>query len=96
LAAYITIPIFLALYFGHKIYWATFQVTKGEAMHKNGSTVQRWFAVFSKFGLRTHEIDCVTGKQEMDELEAMDEPPVAKNWLQKVCPRTSPEFLANC
>ncbi|OAA47119.1 amino-acid permease inda1 [Metarhizium rileyi] len=29
------------------------------------------------------KIDAITGKKEMDELEAMDEPRVAKNWLQK-------------
>ncbi|KAG0224210.1 hypothetical protein BGW42_005289 [Actinomortierella wolfii] len=30
------------------------------------------------------EIDCVTGKKEMDELEAMAEERVAKNWLQRL------------
>ncbi|KAK2595203.1 hypothetical protein QQS21_007056 [Conoideocrella luteorostrata] len=30
------------------------------------------------------KIDAITGKKEMDELEALDEPRIAKNWLQKV------------
>lgn len=77
LAAYITFPIFLVLYFGHKIYWATYQVRKGEA--------KSWFAAFSVFAIRTPDIDVITGKQEMDELEAMDVPPVPRNFLQKVC-----------
>ncbi|KAH7029145.1 amino acid permease/ SLC12A domain-containing protein [Microdochium trichocladiopsis] len=59
LAAYITLPIFLALYIGHKI------VKRGP------------------FARRIPDIDVITGKKEMDELEAMDEPPVAKNWVQK-------------
>lgn len=31
-----------------------------------------------------HEIDVLYGKREMDELEAMDVPPVPKNVLQKI------------
>lgn len=60
LAAYITIPIFLALYLGHKIWFRTPLCRSIE------------------------EIDVYTGKKEMDDLEALDEPPVAKNWLQAV------------
>ncbi|EFZ04503.1 amino acid permease family protein [Metarhizium robertsii] len=30
------------------------------------------------------QIDAITGKKEMDELEATEEPRIAKNWLQKV------------
>ncbi|KAI1812212.1 amino-acid permease inda1 [Poronia punctata] len=59
LAAYITIPIFIVLYLGHKIWFRT------------------------PFAIRMDEVDVLTGKKEMDELEALDEPPVAKNWLQK-------------
>ncbi|KAK7034615.1 hypothetical protein VNI00_012256 [Paramarasmius palmivorus] len=59
LAAYITIPIFLAFYLGHKLWFRT------------------------PFFIPISEIDVLTGKKEMDELEAMDVPPVAKNWLEK-------------
>ncbi|KAF7557487.1 hypothetical protein G7046_g6040 [Stylonectria norvegica] len=60
IAAYITLPIFLALYLGHKVWFRT------------------------PLCIRTSNIDCITGKKEMDELEAMDVPPVAKNWVEKV------------
>ncbi|KAK6827589.1 proline-specific permease [Apiospora arundinis] len=60
LAAYITIPIFLALYLGHKLWHRTPLCRKIE------------------------DIDVYTGVKEMEELEAMDEPPVAKNLWQKV------------
>ena len=62
LTAYITIPIFIVLYLGHKLVFR-----------------------FSKpWALKVHEIDVVTGKKEMDELEARDEPRIAKNLGQKV------------
>jgi yeast amino acid transporter len=62
IAAYITIPIFLLLYFGHKVVYRT------------------------PWAKRVQNIDVMTGKKEMDELEMMDrenetEP---KNWIQKV------------
>ncbi|PON26418.1 proline-specific permease [Trichoderma gamsii] len=60
IAAYITLPIVLVLYLGHKIWSRT------------------------PFYIKTSEIDVITGKKEMDEMEAMDQPPVPKNWLQKV------------
>ncbi len=60
LAAYITLPIFLALYLGHKLYYRDFTLAR-----------------------RVEDIDALTGKKEMDEMEAMDRPPVPKNWLQK-------------
>lgn len=60
LAAYITLPIFLAFYIGHKIWYRT------------------------PFFRRVEDIDVISGKREMDELEAMDEPPVPKNWLEKI------------
>lgn len=60
IAAYITIPIFLALYLGHKIYHRT------------------------PLYIKVQNIDAITGKKEMDELEAMDVPPVPKNWVEKV------------
>lgn len=59
LAAYITIPIVLALYLGHKVLCRT------------------------PFAIKIEDIDIMTGKKEMDDLCAMDEEPVAKNWLQK-------------
>ncbi|PHH85858.1 hypothetical protein CDD83_11087 [Cordyceps sp. RAO-2017] len=58
-AAYVTIPAFLALYLIHKL------VTKTP-----------WY-------IPTDDIDVVTGKKEMDDLEAMDEERIPKNWLQK-------------
>ncbi|ORY59649.1 amino acid permease/ SLC12A domain-containing protein [Pseudomassariella vexata] len=60
LAAYITIPIFLALYLGHK------------AFHR------------TPLARRLEDIDVTTGVKEMDELEAMDEIPVAKNVWEKI------------
>ncbi|KAG0299104.1 hypothetical protein BGZ98_010335 [Dissophora globulifera] len=59
-AAYITIPVFLLLYVGHKIYFRT-------SMY-----------------IPVDQIDAITGKKEMDELEAMGEERVPKNLLQKV------------
>lgn len=59
LAAYITIPVFLVLYLGHKAWFRT------------------------PFVKPAHEVDVLTGKKEMDEFCANDEPPVAKNWLMK-------------
>ncbi|KAG9258523.1 amino acid permease/ SLC12A domain-containing protein [Emericellopsis atlantica] len=60
LAAYITIPIFLVLYLGHKAFTRT------------------------PFFIPASEIDCVSGKREMDEMAATDIVPVAKNWVQRV------------
>ncbi|KAL1648366.1 hypothetical protein SLS58_002119 [Diplodia intermedia] len=60
LAAYITLPIFLALYIGHKIWFRTPLARKIE------------------------DVDVVTGVSEMEDLAALDEPPVAKNVWQKV------------
>ena len=59
LAAYITIPIFLVLYLGHKAFTRT------------------------RFFIPTAEIDVISGKREMDEMEELDEPIVAKNAWQK-------------
>jgi amino acid transporter len=36
-----------------------------------------------QFAHPIHEVDVITGKKEMDELERMEEPRVAANWLQK-------------
>ncbi|KAL5615589.1 hypothetical protein BROUX41_005628 [Berkeleyomyces rouxiae] len=60
LAAYITLPFFLLLFLGHKIYVRS----------------KRW-------AIPIEEIDCLTGKKEMDELAEMDQPPVPKNWMEK-------------
>ncbi|KAG5917661.1 hypothetical protein E4U53_004184 [Claviceps sorghi] len=59
-AAYITIPIFLLLYLGHKLFYRT------------------------AFYIPVDKIDAITGKKEMDDLAAMEQPRVAKNWLQKI------------
>ncbi|KAF2187613.1 proline-specific permease-like protein [Zopfia rhizophila CBS 207.26] len=59
LAAYITLPIFIVLYAGHKMWFKT------------------------AFSIKVHNIDVISGKREMDELCALDEQPVPKNWLQK-------------
>ncbi|CZT15155.1 probable proline-specific permease (proline transport protein) [Ramularia collo-cygni] len=67
IAAYVTIPIFLVLYLGHKLY----------SGKKQGFRNISW-------ARKVHEIDVLYGKREMDELEAMDVPPVPKNLLQKM------------
>lgn len=59
IAAYITLPVFLVLYLGHKIWFRT------------------------RLCVPVKDIDVLTGLKEMDELEAMDVPPVPKNFLQK-------------
>lgn len=85
LAAYITFPIFLALYLGHKIYFATHQVRKGvfwDGSVKSGSKVRQWFSAWI-WATDTEKIDVITGKREMDALEEMDVPPVPRNWLEK-------------
>lgn len=81
LAAYITLPIFLALYLGHKIYFATYSVTRGDKA-ESGSKVKRWFKAWN-FAMPIHEIDVMSGKAEMDALEAMDVPPVPRNFVEK-------------
>ncbi|KAF9087266.1 hypothetical protein BGX27_002961 [Mortierella sp. AM989] len=58
-AAYITIPVFLLLYIGHKIYFRT------------------------PMYIPIDQIDVITGKKEMDELEAMGKKRVPRNWLEK-------------
>jgi amino acid transporter len=60
LAAYITLPIFLVLYLGHKLWFRTPLVRKSE------------------------DVDVTTGVKEMDELAALDQAPIPKNWLQRV------------
>lgn len=85
LAAYITFPIFMALYFGHKIYFAAVQVKRGESWdgrEKSGSKVKQFFGGFI-FATPTPDVDVMTGKREMDELEALDQPPVPRNFIEK-------------
>lgn len=85
LAAYITIPIFLALYLGHKIYFAVVQEMKGQSWdgrQKPGAVVTRFFSGFI-FATPTPDVDVMSGKREMDELEAVDQPPVPRNLLEK-------------
>lgn len=60
IAAYITLPIFVLLYVGHKVWKRT------------------------PLAIPIHEIDAISGKKEMDELEAMDKPPRPKNFVQKI------------
>jgi amino acid transporter len=60
IAAYITIPIFLALYLGHKLWFRT------------------------PFAIAREDVDVMTGVKEMEELAALDMPPVPKNWVEKV------------
>lgn len=86
LAAYITIPIFVALYFGHKIYFATAQMWRGENVtghEKSGSFFARWYSGVI-WATPTPEIDVITGKREMDELESLDQPPVPRNIFEKI------------
>ncbi|KAI5919368.1 proline-specific permease [Camillea tinctor] len=59
LASYITIPIFLVLYLGHKAIYRT------------------------PFAIKTRDVDAWTGKKEMDEMCALDVPPVPRNRLEK-------------
>lgn len=40
-----------------------------------------WFR--TRFVIPVHEVDVITGKKEMDELEALEEERVASNWLQR-------------
>lgn len=58
-AAYITLPVFLVLYLGHKIWFRT------------------------PLCIRTPDVDVITGKREMDELEASDEIREPRNWAEK-------------
>ncbi|KAK3072312.1 hypothetical protein LTR53_007045 [Teratosphaeriaceae sp. CCFEE 6253] len=76
LAAYITIPIFLALYLGHKVWTTLLRGT--QAREESG-----WQGGFWGFGRRVGDIDVMTGKKEMDELEARDVPPVPRNWVER-------------
>ncbi|SMY29697.1 unnamed protein product [Zymoseptoria tritici ST99CH_1A5] len=75
MAAYVTIPIFLVLYLGHKTYVAVVGVNDPVA----GGRRKEW-----SWSKRIEDVDCYTGKREMDELERRDVPPVPKNMLQKV------------
>lgn len=83
LAAYITLPIFIALYLGHKIYFAVYYNPKHHATEKSASKLKQFSGGWI-FATPIKEIDVLTGKQEMDALEAMDVPPVARNWLERV------------
>ncbi|VEU21997.1 DEKNAAC102952 [Brettanomyces naardenensis] len=60
-AAYVTLPIVLLLYFGHAIW------TKNWRMYAP-----------------PEEIDCTTGLKEIEQEEAEYEPPVARNFLEKI------------
>jgi len=83
LAAYITLPIFLALYLGHKIWSSTRYVQQtGAWKSSSGMVVREWCGQWS-LGRTIADIDVVTGKREMDELEALDVPLVPRNWVEK-------------
>ncbi|KAF9439122.1 hypothetical protein BGZ76_011360 [Entomortierella beljakovae] len=58
-ACYITIPVFVVLYVGHKAYYRT------------------------PLYIPVDQIDAITGKKEMDELEAMGKKRVPRNWLER-------------
>lgn len=81
LAAYITIPIFLALYVGHKIFTAFAAVRNGHTS-RGSATLKQWLRSWT-LARSTTEVDVMTGKKEMDELEAFDEERVPRNWLEK-------------
>lgn len=83
LAAYITLPIFIALYLGHKIYFAAFYNPKHNTTEKSSSKVKQFYGGWI-FATPIKDIDVLTGKQEMDALEAMDSPPVPRNVLEKI------------
>ncbi|TKA39377.1 hypothetical protein B0A54_10396 [Friedmanniomyces endolithicus] len=76
LAAHITLPVFLVLYLGHKI-WLS--VRRVEETQKSS-----WTGGFWTFARKVEDVDVVTGKREMDEMEALDIPPVPRNWVEKV------------
>ncbi|TKA71175.1 hypothetical protein B0A55_08655 [Friedmanniomyces simplex] len=75
LAAYITLPIFLAPYLGHKIWSRRRGIKRTEE--------SSWKGGFWSFGRKVEDIDVWTGKREMDEMEARDVPPVPRNWVEK-------------
>lgn len=80
IAAYITIPIFLALWLGHLLYRTNL------IQRMLGLVIGRYKGYSVKLPslyIRTQDIDVITGKREMDELALMEEPRIAKNWLQK-------------
>ena len=85
LAAYITLPIFLVLYVGHKVYRAcgrageTGTCGEGDGGEKESTAVAVW-----RWAREIGRVDVVTGKKEMDELEAMDSPPVARNAVERI------------
>ncbi|KAF2768913.1 hypothetical protein EJ03DRAFT_327877 [Teratosphaeria nubilosa] len=85
MAAYITIPIFLAMYFGHKIYTSTRFVVKGCSWNgdfKFAEAARQWTGHWM-WARRIADVDVMTGKREMDELEEMDVPPVPKNVFER-------------
>ncbi|KYK60926.1 amino-acid permease inda1 [Drechmeria coniospora] len=59
-ASYVTLPIFLGLYLGHKLWFRT------------------------PLCIPVDQIDAISGKKEMDELEATDKERVPRNWMQKM------------
>lgn len=98
LAAYITLPIFLALYIGHKIYWSFYQTRYGaNVADRSGTLLKQRLRIFTRLAIPVRDIDVVTGKQEMDVLESMDVPPVPRNWLEKVSQvRSFADCTAKC
>ncbi|KAK0934549.1 hypothetical protein LTR29_013887 [Friedmanniomyces endolithicus] len=76
LAAYITLPVFLVLYLGHKIWLSVRRVEETQE--------SSWTGGFWTFARKVEDVDVVTGKREMDEMEALDIPPVPRNWVEKV------------
>ncbi|KAK0869974.1 hypothetical protein LTS02_002749 [Friedmanniomyces endolithicus] len=76
LAAYITLPVFLVLYLGHKT-WSSLRRVEN-------TQESSWKGGFWSFARKVEDIDVLTGKREMDEMEAQDIPPVPRNWVEKV------------
>ncbi|KAK1054144.1 hypothetical protein LTR33_014284 [Friedmanniomyces endolithicus] len=76
LAAYITLPVFLVLYLGHKS-WSSLRRVYGRQESS-------WKGGFWSFAGKVEDIDVLTGKREMDEMEAQDVPPVPRDWVEKV------------
>ncbi|KAK1085606.1 hypothetical protein LTR48_004379 [Friedmanniomyces endolithicus] len=76
MAGYITLPIFFVLYLGHKIWSSMRRVV--------GTQESSWKGGFWTFARKVEDVDVLTGKREMDEMEALDVPPVPRNWVEKV------------
>lgn len=82
IAAYITLPLFIALYLGHKFLSPLLNRYVGSRSSSGAPSAYEKRGII--WAIPVEEIDVLTGKREMDELEEMEEERVAKNWAQKV------------